>query len=438
MSCNKKYLIIVLTFVFFIGCTNKDINLNTNKNSLKNRLGFDKVKHNKYILENQYIIFALEYERQKEFSKARSLYYKLFKETNKYEYFLKFLSLSFLLSDYETIQKYAPNSFYLNIEQSQEIKRLYVLSMIKLEKYEKAKSIAIDLKNSYKEAVNYELLGTIFLQNKEYEKAINLFTKAYELDSKLQYLITISNINYYYLDKNDKAKKALENYISKNGYSYKASIQLLEFYRKDENRQKAISLLKKVYIKYQDTMNLDTLKNLLVQYLVKEDINKAISFFEKNNIKDEVLVYLYQRANRLNKALKLMRELYKTSENLDYLAQIAILEFETSKQKDKVLFDVIRKLEKVLANNKNPVYQNYLAYLLIDYDININEGIFLVKKALKQEPENLAFIDTLAWGEYKANNCTNAYENMKFVVNKAGLDDEEIKYHWDKIKECNK
>ncbi|MGM0518545.1 MAG: hypothetical protein ACQERD_02750 [Campylobacterota bacterium] len=438
MSRYKKYLTVLFLFVFLLGCSSKNIDTNSNKNSSEKKQIFDEIKHNKYLLENQYIIFALEYERQKKFSKARSLYYKLFKETNKYEYFLKFLSLSFLLSDYETIQKYAPNSFNLNIEQSEEIKRFYVLSMIKLKNYNQALKIAKDLANRYKKGINYELLGTVFVQKKEYKRAVAFFEKAYKLNKKLQNLVTISNIKYYYLNKKDDAKEILENYILKNGYNYKVSVELLEFYRKDKNKQKAIKLLKNIYIKYKDDMNVNALKNLLAQYLVSEDVNSAIDFFEENEKDDEVLVFLYQRANEPKKALSLLKKLYKNSNSLEYLAQIAMLEFETSIDKSEVLFDVVRKFEKVLANNNNPTYQNYLAYLLIDYDINIKQGLELVKKALKQDPNNLAFIDTLAWGEYKTNNCTSAFENMKYVVNQAGLDDEEIKHHWDKIKECNK
>jgi len=103
-----------------------------------------------------------------------------------------------------------------------------------------------------------------------------------------------------------------------------------------------------------------------------------------------------------------------------------------------VLESVIKKFSKALEKVNNPVYQNYLAYLLIDYDKDIKKGILLVNKALEKEPDNIAYIDTLAWGEYKLNNCNNAYKQMKKVVDKAGLEEKEIKFHWEKIKECIK
>ena len=54
----------------------------------------------------------------------------------------------------------------------------------------------------------------------------------------------------------------------------------------------------------------------------------------------------------------------------------------------------------------------------------------------KLTPDNIAYLDTLAWGEYKVKNCKEAYIQMKRVVDEIGLDDEEIKSHWEKIQEC--
>ena len=104
--------------------------------------------------------------------------------------------------------------------------------------------------------------------------------------------------------------------------------------------------------------------------------------------------------------------------------------------KKEIVPSVIDKLEVVLQTSNNHIYQNFLAYLLIDFDLDVNRGLVLVKKALEQDPENIAYLDTLAWGEYKLRNCKTAYELMKKIVDEVGLEDEEIRVHWEKIKEC--
>ena len=74
--------------------------------------------------------------------------------------------------------------------------------------------------------------------------------------------------------------------------------------------------------------------------------------------------------------------------------------------------------------------------MLFDFDMDVKKGVYLVKKALEKESNNIAYIDTLAWGEYKLKNCKEALKQMKRVVDEIGTDDYDIKLHWDKIKEC--
>ncbi len=78
------------------------------------------------------------------------------------------------------------------------------------------------------------------------------------------------------------------------------------------------------------------------------------------------------------------------------------------KIKKTVLKSVIKKFEDVLTVLDNHVYQNYLGYILIDFDVDINKGgLDFVNKALeKAPPNNLAYIDSLAWGgQYKLKQC---------------------------------
>ncbi len=48
-----------------------------------------------------------------------------------------------------------------------------------------------------------------------------------------------------------------------------------------------------------------------------------------------------------------------------------------------------------------PWAYNNLAYLLIDHDLEVDEGIALAARVLELEPENYAIMDTYGWGLYK-------------------------------------
>lgn len=436
-SC-KKYLGSFVLAATLFGCSVQTQNLDI---KTKEKQNFITVKHKDFILEDQYIIYALENENQRKFDIARDIYYKLFSKTNKYEYFVKFLSLNFLLNDLKTIKKYASENMTSGIKEEEQILRFYILSLFKLKEYDNSVLYAKKLVDKFYKDVNLELLGTIYLQKKDYENASKSFQRAYDLTQNSRTLFSLTNVKYYYLNEKKEAIDLLEEFIDNNGLVYSVAIQLLTFYEKDKSDDKIIALLKKMYFEYNDKQDeelLKRIKSLLLRYLARKDINEALEFFEKNDRDSEILLALYRSSNQPLKALNILNKLYEETNSSEYLAQIAILEFELADNKKVILNSVIKKFTKALETLDNPIYQNYLAYILIDYDRDIEKGLALVKQALEKEPDNLAYIDTLAWGEYKLNNCTTAYEQMKKVVDKAGLEDEEIKFHWEKIKECIK
>ena len=99
---------------------------------------------------------------------------------------------------------------------------------------------------------------------------------------------------------------------------------------------------------------------------------------------------------------------------------------------------VIKKLKEVVETKKDGMYLNYLGYLLIDHEVNVKRGIQYVKEALKIEPNSAYFLDSLAWGYYKLKECEKADEIMKKVLKLEGSDNEEVKEHAQKIRECLK
>jgi predicted Zn-dependent protease len=145
---------------------------------------------------------------------------------------------------------------------------------------------------------------------------------------------------------------------------------------------------------------------------------------------------LYRQANKPKKALKILKDIYKQTSKIEILGQIAILEFEIANDKKKVLDKVVKKLKNVISVLDNHYFQNFLGYILIDYELDVEDGVKLIQKALKKQPNNIAYLDSIAWGYYKKHNCKKAYKYMKKVIDEVGLSDSEIKLHWDKIKGC--
>lgn len=438
MPSYTKYLVLCLLLFFFNGCSNKTLDLE-NKEPIK--VKFVEVKTKSFELENQYIILALESENQRLYYDARELYIRLFEKTNNYEYLVKHLAISTQIKDYKIVKDYASKYYISNIRQEEIILRLYTFSLFKLGDQKEALLNAQKLTNLFQNDVNYELLGTIYLQQKDYLKAYELFEKAFALNKSANTFLNLTNIQYFNLSQKEEAISKIEQYIKENGHDFNLSMQLLAFYEKEQKTEKIIPLLKEMYSEYKknnEALMFSKTKILLIKYIAKDNVGMAINFLEENKEEDEILLNLYKITNQPSKAYTLLGSLYANSNNLEYLGQQAIIEFEMAEDKRKVLNSVITKFEKVVENIDNHIYENYLAYILIDFNINVSKGVTLVKKALVQEPNNLAYIDTLAWGQYKLKNCKEANKQMKRVVDEIGLNDEEIKLHWEKIKECKK
>lgn len=441
MSSYKKSLVFCFLLPFFIGCSNKTVEIENNNIKETEKIGFVEVKTKSFELENQYIILALETENQKLYYDARDFYFLLFERTNNYEYFTKYLTMLTQIKDYELVRSQVLKYYLNNIKQEELILRLYTFALFKLDIQKEAVDNGEKLIKLFPNDINYELLGSIYLDQKNSLKAYEFFEKAFEMNKSVNTFFNLTNILYYNLSKKEEAINKIEQYILLNGHDFNLSIQLLAFYEKEQKIEKIVPFLKEMYNEYKsnnEIMSLNKTKILLVKYLAKDSVSTAIDFLEQNKEEDEVLLSLYKITNQPQKIYDLLEVLYLKSNNIDYLAQQAIIQFEMSEDKKKVLNEVVMKFDRVLYNSDNHIYQNYLAYILIDYDLNVRRGVSLVKKALEKDPKNIAFLDTLAWGEYKLKNCKEAFNQMKKVIDEVGLDDEEIRTHWQKIKECKK
>lgn len=441
MSSYKKSLVFCFLLPFFIGCSNKTVEIENNNIKETEKIGFVEVKTKSFELENQYIILALETENQKLYYDARDFYFLLFERTNNYEYFTKYLTMLTQIKDYELVRSQVLKYYLNNIKQEELILRLYTFALFKLDIQKEAVDNGEKLIKLFPNDINYELLGSIYLDQKNSLKAYEFFEKAFEMNKSVNTFFNLTNILYYNLSKKEEAVNKIEQYILLNGHDFNLSIQLLAFYEKEQKIEKIVPFLKEMYNEYKsnnEIMSLNKTKILLVKYLAKDSVSTAIDFLEQNKEEDEVLLSLYKITNQPQKIYDLLEVLYLKSNNIDYLAQQAIIQFEMSEDKKKVLNEVVMKFDRVLYNSDNHIYQNYLAYILIDYDLNVRRGVSLVKKALEKDPKNIAFLDTLAWGEYKLKNCKEAFNQMKKVIDEVGLDDEEIRTHWQKIKECKK
>ncbi|HIP13313.1 MAG TPA: hypothetical protein EYG73_11420 [Arcobacter sp.] len=389
--------------------------------------------------ESLYVLMALDSELNKAYTGSAVLYKQVFEKTGKYEYLKKSIALYRVNGHYEDIRNLVKKNIDKYKDHSEYLNREYIIASIELKEYENALLAAKKLLKDNNTARNYAFVGDIYYRLKSYNHAITYYESSYASKQTISTLLPLVDILYSYLDKKKKAVSYIETYYREHGCSPKVCMKLLSYYQHDQNLDGMISILKKFYHTYKITYTKEQISRvitLLTSYLEKRDIKEAINFLEKNKINESRLLVLYGYVGYKSKALTLVRKLYRKTKNKSLLGQIAIFEFELAKDKKKVMKHVIANFELALNTKYNSTYANYYGYLLIDYDLDIKKGLSLVKKALKEYPNNLAYKDSVAWGYFKNNNCKMAYKYMKDVVKNVGLNDEDVKLHWLEIKNC--
>ncbi len=424
MSSNNRFIVLFI-FVCLVpyGLLANNINKNLN------------------IDETTTVILSLDLESQNKLNESRELLRLLFSQYEKYEYLKKILSLSIRIGDYDTILTLTAKYKHIFKEHEENLRRLEVMALIKSKQDKLALIFANELLEKYNNSINYETVATILYGQKRFEESLSYFESAYASNKKAQTLLNLANVLYAYLDQKKTAISYLETYIGLHGCDkIEVCDRLLLYYQYDKNIEGMLSVLKKIYKKYQDHTDkkekLDKIAQLIVSILKLQDINKAIEFLELNNIENLDLLALYHQSKNYNKALNLTRKLLKLTNDNNYLAQLAILQYETAKKKDDILNTVIANFEIALKTVKNHQYYNFYGYILIDHNRDITKGIYWVKEALKKDPTNIAYRDSLAWGYYKNNNCKKAQEIMNILKDEVGLEDPEMKKHYDAIRRC--
>ena len=393
-----------------------------------------------YEYEDRDILFAIEYENLNDYLRAKNTYLRLFENTKNSEYLLKYLRISLFRSEFKDAKKFSLKYLDKKSSDYEQVLRVYIISLINLKEFNTALKYSKDLLKENKSSLNYEIVANVYFAKREFLNAVKYFESAYIENNSSEVLFNLVNILYAYAGQKQKAISYLETHIRLFGDDYLISSKLLSIYQEQNNLNGIISVLKRMYRTLEDNENYSKKRTfqLLVSYLEKKDLKLAIEFLEKEDSDDKKLFNLYKRNHNFKKALKLANKIYKKESNIDYLAQIAILEFELAKNKKRVLSSVIKKFEDVLSVLNNHIYQNYLGYILIEYTSDAKKGLTYINKALEQAPNNIAYLDSLAWGEYKLGNCKLAKKYMQKVIDVAGLDDYDIKKHWNKIKECAK
>ncbi|MDR2884493.1 MAG: tetratricopeptide repeat protein [Deferribacteraceae bacterium] len=243
--------------------------------------------------------------------------------------------------------------------------------------------------------------GGLALSKEDYATALDVYQRALKDDSSDPQIYYLAGHSATMLKKYDVAQNLFEVGLSKfPDYAMlrkRAAYNLLMLNRPKE----AIEVISKV----------DAIERDLEYYLLLADA--------------------YSTADEHNKTLATLRAgLVEYPDSFELYMGLAS-EFESVKKYD----DCIKALKEALRVDPNAASaQNFLGYLYADLNMNLKEAETLIDSALKQEPDNYAFIDSKGWLEFRKGNFKRAYELISKALEMVP-EDKEILEHMKIVKE---
>ncbi len=422
----SRYYAFIIFILFFTGCAVKSASDFVAPSLTPNSV------NNNFNEADLYLIYALDAQYRQEYDKASIYFEKLYDANKEPLYIHEAIRNRILLKEYKEIKRLLDKSLPEHPNDAT-LQRYLAAYHIDMHHYKEAQTILKKLIKHENNASDKELLASTQLGLGQTKEALKYYEKAYKKAKSAKTLITLVNILYYNLDKKAKAKKLLHSHIDFIGCDEAVCYKLLEIYQKEKNIKGLVKTAEKLYVK---TGRIEFAKMILEIYSYEKDYDGAIAFLEKSKIDDGALLELYVLKKKFKKAAKLAKKLYNETQDLHFLAQMAMIEYESTPQpvSKKVLKSVQKKFQKVVKTLDDPSYNNFYGYILIDHDINIPEGMKLIKRALVKAPNAPYYIDSLAWGYFKQKECQKAYDTIYPIM--MMVKEPEIIEHYNKIKAC--
>ena len=431
---NKKFIAVLSIFALFIGlvgCIKKEIVIPENP-------AFLEVTNPEDVLIMQ-AYAALDTE---DYESARELFTQSYQLNPNPSYLKEILGILVVQRDFDNAKKEA--YAFLQKYPTDETVRSVLIGILTNEKdFDNALKEATTLLNHHKNAESYELLSSVYFLRQDFHNAAKNLQLAYNLNPSDILLDKLAAIHLLFLKDTKTTIKLYETQIKNYGISKHIGDKLAAIYL--DNKQFLDSA--RVYTMLFEELQLQEYAQATLEIYAKtKRLDLAEKFLLNHPSVDSRDMFLFE-VYRLNKdtqnSIKQAEILYQSTQDINFLAYKAMLTYENTKVHTKTYLQTIEKdLKEAAQKTNDALYWNFLGYLMIDHDFNdlerVKEGMEYVQNALKQESENPYYLDSLAWGYFKLNDCAKAKEIIEQIAQEEIEKEEELKAHYQAILKCKR
>ena len=207
----------------------------------------------------------------------------------------------------------------------------------------------------------------------------------------------------------------------------RAQMLTIDTYRESHDMDRAIAEAKKALD--QDPKSREATITLALLYGEKSETSTAMELLQRllkgTDADQEIYIDLAQAQSRGKK----FSEAEQSAQKAEQMAQdtearqTAWFMLGSIYERQKKYDLAEQEFRKVLdVNPNNAPVLNYFGYMLADRGVRIEEATSMIQHALKEDPSNGAYLDSLGWAYYKQNKLAEAEEYLRKAVDRDGHD----------------
>ena len=205
-----------------------------------------------------------------------------------------------------------------------------------------------------------------------------------------------------------------------------ADKKLIEIYRETGKRQEALQAVRALRSRFPVDYSLLRLEAWILTDTGKVDDAVALmkTLIDKKASENTLPQYddfsnyifismLYTDAKRGKDAVKTANLAYSAAKTEDQkqLARLSLASAQQISGEYKTAEETLRALLKQMP--RNPIALNNLGYFFLERDINFDEAFELIKQAVKIDPTNPSYLDSLGWAYFKLGKFVDAEKYLK-------------------------
>ncbi len=250
------------------------------------------------------------------------------------------------------------------------------------------------------------VLGRLYVQTKSFAKAVPLLSRVVESQPSLVDAAILLSTAQEGAGQSEQAIATLQKVLSENAGSFRAQMRLAEIYEEDEQWNEAANALARAQTLNPRAPMIARRRAVALlsagRATESRDLLQSTIASGRPDAKDPILLYLLAESQRVVKDLDAAQATAQAliAANPEDVRGLHVLSLILQDKGD--IKGAERALRDLIARDPMDANAlNSLGYMMADRSERLDEAVTLLQRALKIEPGNPSYLDSLGWAYFQ-------------------------------------